>query len=415
MASRSTPDPGIDRHTKTGHRVAGRGRSVAPSVAGAPRSGRGPVQTAPPWLQVAAGWSWRLLIVSLAIGLVFFCALRIQLLFVAVFIALILTAVLRPVADALARVMPRPLATGLSLLAALAVVGGLFTYIGVSVAGQWDRLSAQFANGVGQIADWIGRTPLPIDSSKLTAQNALQRGQDWLNANSGQIASRVFEGFGSVIQVFTIIALAIFLSVFFISRGRHIWVWFLNQLPVRVRPTWRTAGAAAWDSFSGYTRGIFIVAATNGILASIGLALLKVPLAAPLGVLVFMATFIPLIGAPLAMVVAMVVALAANGLWSAFWVGVLIALIGQFEGHVLQPLVMGRQVSLHPVVVAAAVTAGTLLAGVLGAVVAVPLVSVGWAVFSHLRHEDAPTESVSGTGITSSITDLADAASAEVP
>ena len=415
MASRSTPDQGIDRHTKTGHRVAGRGRSVAPSVAGAPRSGRGPVQTAPPWLQVAAGWSWRLLIVSLAIGLVFFSALRIQLLFVAVFIALILTAVLRPVADALARVMPRPLATGLSLLAALAVVGGLFTYIGVSVAGQWDRLSAQFANGVGQIADWIGRTPLPIDSSKLTAQNALQRGQDWLNANSGQIASRVFEGFGSVIQVFTIIALAIFLSVFFISRGRHIWVWFLNQLPVRVRPTWRTAGAAALDSFSWYTRGIFIVAATNGILASIGLALLKVPLAAPLGVLVFMATFIPLIGAPLAMVVAMVVALAANGLWSAFWVGVLIALIGQFEGHVLQPLVMGRQVSLHPVVVAAAVTAGTLLAGVLGAVVAVPLVSVGWAVFSHLRHEDAPTESVSGTGITSSITDLADAASAEVP
>jgi predicted PurR-regulated permease PerM len=381
--------------------------------AGSDRSGR--VETAPPWLQVSAGWSWRLLVLAAAVGLIFVSATRIQMVLIAVFIGLVLTAVLRPVADTIAKVMPRPLATTLALLGALAVVAGLFTYIGVSVAGQWERLSKQFASGIGEIADWIGRSNLPIDSSKLTAQNALQQGQDWVNQHSGQIAGTVFQGFGSVIEVFTTIALAIFLSVFFITSGRNMWVWFLNDLPIRMRPTWRTAGSAAWDTFSGYTRGVFMIAATNGTLASIGLALLKVPLAAPLGVLVFMATFIPLIGAPLAMVVAMVVALAANGVGTAVTVGLMIAGIGQLEGHVLQPLVMGRQVSLHPVAVALSVTVGTLLAGILGAVVAVPLVSVVWSVFSHLRRADPPTESVSGVGLRSSLTDLADTSSAEVP
>jgi len=109
-------------------------------------------------------------------------------------------------------------------------------------------------------------------------------------------------------------------------------------------------------------------------------------------VLVFIGAFIPLIGAPLAMVIAMVVALAANGIWNAVAVGVCIALIGQFEGHVLQPLVMGKQVSLHPVVVALVVTAGTLVAGILGAVIAVPLVAVSWSVFSLLRYTDPPTD-----------------------
>ena len=380
---------------------------------GSDRSGH--VETAPPWLQVAAGWSWRLLVLALAVGLIFISATRIQMVLIAVFIGLVLTAVLRPVADILAKIMPRPLATTLALLGALAVVAGLFTYIGVSVAGQWVRLSKQFASGIGEIADWIGRSKLPIDSSKLTAQNALQQGQDWVNQNSGQIVGTVFQGFGSVIEVLTTIALAIFLSVFFITSGRNMWVWFLNELPIRMRPGWRTAGSTAWDTFSGYTRGVFMIAATNGTLASIGLALLKVPLAAPLGVFVFMATFIPLVGAPLAMVVAMVVALAANGPGTAIAVGLMIAGIGQLEGHVLQPLVMGRQVSLHPVAVALSVTAGTLLAGILGAVVAVPLVSVVWAVFSHLRHADPPTEEVGGAGLLSTLAELADTSSTEVP
>src|SRR3712207_3349686 len=171
-----------------------------------------------------------------------------------------------------------------------------------------------------------------------------------------------------------------------------MWVWFLNQLPARTRETWRTAGGAGWYTFSGYTRGTVIIAVSDGLLAFVVLLLLKVPLAAPLAVLVLIGAFIPLIGAPAAMIIAMVVALAANGPISALLVGLGIALVGQFEGHILQPLVMGKQVSLHPVVVALVVTAGTITAGIFGAVISVPLVAVAGAVFSRLRRLAPPME-----------------------
>jgi putative heme transporter len=180
--------------------------------------------------------------------------------------------------------------------------------------------------------------------------------------------------------------------VFFLARGRELWVWFLNQLPARTRETWQTAAGAGWYTFSGYTRGTVIIALVDGLLAFIVLLLLKVPLAAPLAVLVLIGAFIPLVGAPAAMIIAMVVALAANGPVSALLVGVGIALIGQFEGHILQPLVMGRQVSLHPVVIAVVVTGGTITAGILGAVISVPLVAVAWAVFTRLRRLDPPMD-----------------------
>src|SRR3712207_2373380 len=170
-----------------------------------------------------------------------------------------------------------------------------------------------------------------------------------------------------------------------------MWVWFLNQLPARTRETWQTAAGAGWHTFSGYTRGTVIIALTDGLLAFVVLLLLKVPLAAPLAVLVLIGAFIPLIGAPLAMIIAMVVALAAKGPLSALLVGVAIAAIGQFEGHILQPLVMGRQVSLHPVVIALVVTGGTITAGVLGAVISVPPVPVAVGGFSQ-RSEDHTSE-----------------------
>ena len=213
-----------------------------------------------------------------------------------------------------------------------------------------------------------------------------------MQEHAGDLAGQAAAGAGSVVEVFTALALAIFCTVFFLARGREMWTWFLNQLPSRVRDSWKTAGGAGWYTFSGYTRGTVIIAVTDGMLAFILLSVLRVPLSAPLAVLVFIGAFIPLIGAPLAMVIAMIVALAANGLLSAAIVGIGIALIGQFEGHILQPIVMGKQVSIHPVVIALAVTAGTLTAGILGAVISVPLVAVCWAVFSRLRTLDPPME-----------------------
>jgi putative heme transporter len=349
-------------------------------------------QTAPHWLRVLAGMSWRLLVVVAAIVLVFYATSRVQLVFIAVFIALVFTAVLRPVVDVLSRLMPRALATALALLLGVLVLVGMLTYVGYSVAGQWETLSGQFTDGIDDILDFVENGPLPVTITNDQLNDWINEGRDWVVQNGGQLASQAAASAGSVVLVFGALALATFCSVFFLARGHEMWVWFLNQLPARSRETWQTAAEAGWYTFAGYTRGTVIIAVTDGLLAFVVLLALKVPLAAPLAVLVLIGAFIPLVGAPAAMIIAMVVALAANGPLSALAVGIAIALIGQFEGHILQPLVMGKQVSLHPVVIALVVTAGTITAGILGAVISVPLVAVAWAVFSKLRRVDPPID-----------------------
>lgn len=181
------------------------------------------------------------------------------------------------------------------------------------------------------------------------------------------------------------LALAAFSSFFFLHGGDRQWSWFCAQLPPSVRARVGIGGAAAWRTFTGYTRGIILVAATNAVLVGLALYFLGVPLAVPLALLEFFAAFIPLVGSPVALAVAAVVALAAKGPLVAGLVVALIVVIGQIEGHLLHPLVMSRAVSLHPLVVAISVVAGAIAAGVVGAVVAVPLVSVTWSVHTALR------------------------------
>ena len=220
--------------------------------------------------------------------------------------------------------------------------------MGYSIANQWTDLTKQFSDGIGQITDFLENGSLPFSITNEQIAEWISNGQKWVQDHAGDLAGQAAAGAGSVVEVFTALALAIFCTVFFLARGREMWTWFLNQLPARVRDSWKTAGGAGWYTFSGYTRGTVIIAVTDGILAFILLSILRVPLSAPLAVLVFIGAFIPLIGAPLAMVIAMIVALAANGLLSAAFVGIGIALIGQFEGHILQPIVMGKQVATPP-------------------------------------------------------------------
>src|SRR5450830_1416449 len=366
-----------DRSAPSLRHLAGAG-PAARKVAGARRNPSvvGYEQTAPKWLREMAGVSWRLLVVVAAIALVFYATSRVTLLFIAVFIAFVFTAVLRPLVDLLSRIMPRGLATAVALLGGIAVFAGLLTYVGYSVASQWEALSKQFGNGIGEITKFLENGQLPFTITNAQIAQWIDTGRAWVQQHAGELASQAAASAGSVVQVFTALALAVFCTVFFLARGHELWTWFLNQLPVRVRAGWQVAAGAGWYTFSGYTRGTVIIATTDGILAFIALSIIG----------------IPLVGAPAAMGVAMIVALAANGPISAGIVGICIALVGQFEGHVLQPLVMGRQVSLHPVVIAVVVTAGTLTAGILGAVIAVPLVAVAWAVFSKRRRMDPPMD-----------------------
>jgi predicted PurR-regulated permease PerM len=181
----------------------------------------------------------------------------------------------------------------------------------------------------------------------------------------------------------------LFCAVFFLGSGDRMWRWCLGQIRGAARDRWELGSRAAWDAFQGYARATVLVAASNAVLVAVALLVLRVPLALALALLVFLASFIPLVGGAFSLAVAALVTLATRGPVVALVVLVLIPVLGQIEGHVFQPLIMSRSVRLHPVVVLLTVASGGLLGGVVAAVVAVPIVAVAWSVIKALR--DQPT------------------------
>jgi putative heme transporter len=336
-------------------------------------------------LRVAAGYAWRLIAVAAAVYLVFVALGRVSFVAVAVFVGLLITALLRPFTDWLAQWLPRGLAVAIALIQAIVVVSGVVTFVASSAVGQFGRLINQFATGLREIDALLSGPPLRLPAGELNRLALLAQG--WLAANRGEVAARAANEAGVLAELFAGLTLAVFCSLFFLHSGERMWGWVLGQLPVR-RPRWDAAARAGWTAFAGYTRGVVFVAVSNATLVGIALFLLKVPLALPLSLLVLLGAFIPLIGAPIALAFATLVALAGRGPLTALAVLVLIVVIGQIEGHVLQPMIMSRAVKLHPVVVAVAVASGTVLAGIIGAVVAVPMVAVAWATFAQLRLSD---------------------------
>ncbi|MFJ8098143.1 AI-2E family transporter [Streptomyces griseofuscus] len=337
-----------------------------------------------PWLRVAAAYAWRLILVGIVVYGVFIVLGSFQLIAVALFLALVITSVLRPLADLLNRILPRPLAVAVALVGSLLVLFTLLALVGNAVAGESPRLAGEFRGGVHRIEEWLQRPPFRLSPGRLSALE--RQFTHYLTAHRSNLLSSAVSGLGRVVELVTGGALALFASVFFIHSGERLWAWARAELlPAGARTAWDRAGRAAWRTFAGYTRGIIIVAATNAVLVGVALLLLRVPLALPLTLLEFFAAFVPLVGSPVALAVATVVALAGRGPLTALAVLALIVVIGQLEGHVLHPVVMSWAVQLHPLVVAVSVIAGSIVAGVIGAIVAVPLISVVWAVLKALR------------------------------
>ncbi|WP_405669944.1 AI-2E family transporter [Streptomyces sp. NBC_01530] len=334
-------------------------------------------------LRVGAAYAWRLLVLGAAVYAGFVILGRLQLVAVALFLALVITSVLRPLADLLARWLPRALAVVVSVVGSLTVVLGLLALVGELVASEWDRLGREFSGGIGRIERWLQGPP--FHASPTVMSDLQSKVNTFVSEHRSALISSAVSGAGRLVEVLTAVVLALFCSLFFIHSGDRFWLWFQEWLPRRARDPCNRAGRTAWRTFAGYTRGIFIVAATNAVLVGIALFVLRVPLALPLTLLEFFAAFVPLVGSPIALGVATVVALASRGPVIAIVVLALIVVVGQIEGHVLHPLVMSWAVRLHPVVVALSVIAGGILAGVIGAVVAVPMVSVAWAVHGELR------------------------------
>jgi len=355
----------------------------------------------PTWIVLVGAWSGRLLLGAAALAIAIWLGSRVTLVLVALFLGIILTAVLRPVTVALRRHVPAAVATVLALLVGAVAVAGILALTVVGLTGDWSGLADGAEDGLAAILELLARTGLPTEGLLDDTENLGDLVIGWVTSQAGVIASSALSVAGALAKIGMTLALGVFAAVCFLTSGEQMWTWFLAQLPRDSRPAWRTAGEIAWSRFKGYTLGSVLAAVIVGSLAYVVLLVLGVPFALPLAVLVFVGTFVPLIGAPAAMLVAALVALSANGFWNGVVVCLAIALVGQVEGNLVQPLVLGKHVSLHPLVVGAGVSAGTLLAGLLGAVVAVPLMSVTWAVFSALRTPPLPDDPVTdgdGTG-----------------
>ncbi|GAA2750169.1 AI-2E family transporter [Kitasatospora cinereorecta] len=353
--------------------------------------------TAPAGLRRAAVFAFCLIAISAAGYVGYLVVSELTLPVVALFLALVITSVLRPVVDLMARRLPRALAVLIALVGTALVLIGLGVVVGEVVSAESGRLSHEIHGGFGRIEKWLEGAPFHIRHGALAdLQNKVT---SFVSSHRQQLVSAAVSGASWIVEAAATAALALFCSVFFLHSGERMWAWARRQSGSTGGAGWERAGRTAWQTFAGYTRGLFVVAATNAVLVGVGLVILGVPLAVPLTLLEFFAAFIPLIGSPVALAVASVVALATRGPVIALVVLALIVVIGQIEGHLLHPLVMSWAVRIHPVAIALSVAAGTVLGGVIGAAVAVPVVSVAWAVICELRRRpDEVTEPRGGSG-----------------
>lgn len=350
----------------------------------------------PSWLRTGGTSAWLLLGILIVASAAVWLAAELRLVFVALFLALVLASLLNPLVNFLDKFMPRLLGVFISLLTLVGLAAALVSFVVYSVSTQWAALADSFGNGIDLILDFLRATPIPVEVSRdelyAWLNDLTNTGLDYLKSNAGALATELLSNAGTFAFGATIFVLAIFITLFFLFSGTSMWRWFLNRLPARYRLITHEAASAGWFTFSGYARGTIIIATTNAFFAYLWIEFLHVPLSPALAVIVFIGSFIPLIGAPTAMFVSMIVGLAAHGVWTAVFVGIGVALIGQIEGHILQPFIMGSQVSLHPAVVGLGVTAGTIVAGIFGAIVAIPIISVIWSVYCVLHTDDPPIE-----------------------
>ncbi|HKH50725.1 MAG TPA: AI-2E family transporter [Mycobacterium sp.] len=345
-----------------------------------------------PFVRKAAAWSWRLLVILAAIVALLWVVRRLEVIFVPVALATMLAALLLPVVDFLdRRGAPRGGAVALVLLGGIAVVGGILAFVVSQFIEGAPALVEQVSTSLKGVGDWLTEGPLrvnqqQIDQARKSAIEALKNNQEKLT--SGALSTA-----GTVTEIVTGALLVLFTLIFVLHGGRNIYVFVTKIFPERVRDRVRDAGRAGFHSLIGYVRATFLVALVDAVGIGTGLAIMGVPLALPLASLVFLGAFVPLVGAVIAGFLAVIVALIAKGLFYALITLGLIIAVQQLEGHVLQPLVMGRAVSIHPLAVVLAIAGGAVLAGIVGALLAVPTVAfVNSAVRVLMAREPAAEE-----------------------
>ncbi|BDZ42779.1 AI-2E family transporter [Paraoerskovia sediminicola] len=341
-----------------------------------------------PSVRTAAAWSWRgLAIGGAAAGLVWVIG-AIEVIVVPIAVAILLTVLLTPVRVFFERRLRfrRSFAAGTALIGLLVLVSGLVTVAGRSIVGGFQDLAAQAQAGFNEFLDWLSTGPLNLNTDQIN--DYVDQGLNTVQDNQGQILSGALGAATTVGHVLTGALIALFCTFFFLLDGRTIWAWVVGLMPVRSRDAIHQAGRRGFVTLSAYTRTQILVAAVDSVGIGVGAAILGVPLAFPLAVLVFVGAFIPIVGAVLSGTVAVLVALVANDWVTALIMLAIVLVVQQIEGHVLQPFLMGHALSLHPVAVLLAVAAGAFTAGIVGALFAVPVVAVVNTVVLYFHGHD---------------------------
>ncbi|WP_369035064.1 MULTISPECIES: AI-2E family transporter [Streptomyces] len=338
-----------------------------------------------PWgVRVAAEAGWRLLILAGTLWVLMRVISAVQLVVFAFVVALLITALLQPTVARLTRWgMPRGPATALTAILGFVVMGLIGWFVTWQVIENTDQLSDQVQDGVDELRNWLLNSPFHVTDKQINkiAENL----RDAIGANTDEITSAGLEGVTVIVETLTGILLAAFSTLFLLYDGKRIWEWTLKLVPAAARPGVAGAGPRAWRTLTAYVRGTVIVALIDAIFIGLGIYFLDVPMAVPLAVFIFLFSFIPLVGAVASGALAVVVALVTQGVFTAVLVVVVVLAVQQIEGHVLQPFILGRAVRVHPLAVVLSVAAGGMVAGIGGAVVAVPLVAVTNTVVSYLH------------------------------
>ena len=346
-----------------------------------------------PALRTGAEWSWRFLVLVAGIVLLSYGLSRVSEILIPVLIALLVTALLFPAVNLHHRLhLPRAVSVLLTMLLTAGVVAALVTVVGSQASAEAPQLADSATQGVGEVERWLSTGPLHLTSTAVS--DLVQQAQDAISANRDTLiagATGVVTTAGHVVAGFFI---CLFATFFFLLEGRRIWAWLLQLMPAPSRDRLDDAARHSWVTLAHYMRATIAVAFVDGLGVAIGAAVLQVPLATSLGLIVFLGAFIPIVGALLSGAVAVLVALVAHDVVTALIMLGVVILVQQVESHLLQPFLMGRAVAVHPLAVILAVAGGATLFGIPGALFAVPLVAVLKTGVESLARGGRPSEEV---------------------
>ncbi|MER6256936.1 AI-2E family transporter [Streptomyces sp. NPDC001584] len=356
---------------------------VAEARRGRPRN-PDPARAVPWGVRVAAEAGWRFLVLAAALWVIMRVIGSVRLVVLAFAAALLITALLEPTVARLHRAgLSRGLSTALTGLFGFVVLGLIGWFVVWQVLDNLDNLSGRLQEGIEELKRWLLDSPFHVTEQQINdVAGSLSNA---IGTSTSEITSTGLRGVTVLVEIITGMLLAMFSTLFLLYDGRRIWQWTLKLVPAAARPDVADAGPAAWGTLTAYVRGTLIVAFIDALFIGLGIYFLGVPLAVPIAVVIFLASFVPLVGAVASGALAVVVALVTQGVFTALMTLLVVLVVQQIEGHVLQPFILGRAVRVHPLAVVLAVATGGVVAGIGGAVVAVPLVAVANTVIGHLR------------------------------